>query len=76
MRMQAEDTVASKRISMKAICVMVLLGLGFLLSVWGAWDAYGAGDRWKVFRRLVGAFLFLFGCLERYWNVRARRREG
>ncbi|NDC78005.1 MAG: hypothetical protein EBZ67_09060 [Chitinophagia bacterium] len=55
---------------------MVLTGLGFALSVWGAWDAYESGERLKLFRRVVGAGLFLFWFTQRYERYRSLRREG
>lgn len=54
---------------------LVLTGLACALSVWGAWDAHEAGDRLRVFRRLVGAGLFLFWFTQRYGQYRSLRRE-
>ena len=55
---------------------LVLTGLGCAVSVWGAWDAYEAGERLKLFRRVVGAGLFLFWFSQRYGQYRSLRREG
>lgn len=59
-----------------SVVSLVLMALGFALSVWGLWDAWYQDDRWRVFRRYVGAFLFLFWFLQRYGAYRSLRREG
>ena len=55
---------------------LVMMALGCGLSVWAAWDAYAAGDRWQAFRRVVGAGLFLFWFSERFRKYRSLRQEG
>jgi hypothetical protein len=74
--MTAEERKALRRKRRWSVLWLVLTALGVVLSVWGAWDAWHGDDRWVLFRRVVGAFLFLFWFTQRYGAYRSLRREG
>jgi len=74
--MSDEETKVLRRKRRWSVVWLVMMALGCGLSLWGAWEAYAAGDRWQAFRRLVGAFLFLFWFTQKYGVYRSLRDEG